>query len=492
MTGFTNLDALTQTQTPGSSSTPGWEDAAKRALDIAASALGLLALAPAFTLIAFVIRRDSPGPVFYQGWRLGKDDKPFLILKFRTMNETPESYNGPRVTAQDDERITSFGKWLRDSKINELPQLWNVLKGEMSLVGPRPEDPQLAEAWPPDVRAQVLSVRPGITSPASVLYRDEEEMLLSKTVMETYLGEILPSKLRLDQLYVHRRSLLLDLDVLLWTLLVLTPGLKHYKPPEESLFWGLLSRLGGRYVNWFVIDMLTTLTAFTVTGLAWRTFQPLEVGFFQAAFFAVVYSFIFSLAGAFSGSQRIVWRYASRRDALHLIPAILLAVLLASAVNYLLDLFPFGMILLAAALTFIGYTLARYRQRILAGILTGWLNVRDTRQNLRERVLIVGSGRAGQNAAKSFLNGNNARIFQVIGFVDAEMFNPGDRLQGLKVVGKRNEIPALVEHYDVGVIVYAMYEIPEDEDRAMMEICRKTRARIITWPNVTTPDEVQP
>ncbi|MGC1377701.1 MAG: sugar transferase [Anaerolineales bacterium] len=471
-----------------------WNDVIKRIIDIVASALGLLLLAPVFAFLAFVIKRDSPGPVFYRGPRMGKGDKPFLILKFRTMREDAASYSGPRLTAQDDERITPLGKWLRDTKLNELPQLWNVLKGEMSLVGPRPEDPELAAAWPPEVRAQVLSVRPGITSPASVLYRDEEELLLTESLMQTYLGDILPSKLRLDQLYVRRRSLLLDLDVLFWTFLVLIPGFKRRKPPEELLFWGLLSRLGGRYLNWFIIDTLTTLLAFTLAGLFWQAFNM------NAVVFVAINAVIFSVAGAFSGVQRIAWRYAAAEDALDLIPCTFVAGLVALGINYFRAFVPFGMILLASALAFVGYVFTRYRQRIVTGFLTRWFRSHDARQNLRERVLIIGSGETGQFAAWSFMNGNNARAFQVVGFVDDDMFKQDIRLRGVRVLGKRNEIPALVEKYDVDVIVYAIHNIPEAASEEILEICRGARARLLIWPDVlafirhgaTSPEHPQP
>ncbi len=484
MTYITDSDMLVNT--PRSHIRKGlfWNDVLKRAFDIIGSILGLVLLTPFFALIAIAIKRDSPGPVFYRGPRMGQDDKPFLILKFRTMRETPESYMGARITAQDDNRITALGKWLRDSKINELPQLWNVLKGEMSLVGPRPEDPELVAAWPQEARALVLSIRPGITSPASVLYRDEEELLLTETLMKTYLGEILPSKLRLDQLYVRRRSLLLDLDVLFWTFLVLIPGLKRRKPPEEFLFWGLLSRLGGRYLNWFMIDTLTTLIAFALTGIFWRVFEPLNIGLFQAILFVAVYSVIFSISGALNGVQRIAWRYASAEDALDLIPSTLLAVLVTLGINYFLALFPFGMILLASGLVFTGYVFTRYRQRIFTGFVARWLHLRDTRQNLRERVLIVGSGETGQFAAWSFMNGNNARAFQVVGFIDDDMFKQAVRLRGINVVGKRSQIPALVEKYDIGVIVYAIHNISQAASQEILEICKRTRARTLIWPDV--------
>ena len=223
----------------------------KRGMDIFSALLGLVVLSPVLLIIAIWIQRDSPGPVFYRGPRLGRGGKLFSILKFRTMYERPESYAGPRLTAQDDARITHLGRWLRDTKLNELPQLWNVLVGDMSLVGPRPEDPELAQAWPAEVRDEILRVRPGITSPASVLYRDEESMLATGQLMSSYLGAILPSKQRLDQLYVRRRSLLLDLDTLLWTSLVLVPKIGAAVPPENRVFLGPLSRLMRRHVSWF-------------------------------------------------------------------------------------------------------------------------------------------------------------------------------------------------------------------------------------------------
>ena len=168
---------------------------------------------------------------------MGKDQRPFKMLKFRTMYERPSSYEGPRVTCNGDERITPFGRWLRDTKINELPQLWNVLIGEMSLVGPRPEDVEIAKTWPDEVRKEILSVRPGVTSPASILYHAEEKLLSKSTVMEQYFSEILPDKLRLDQLYVRNNSFTADLDIIFWTLAIFIPRISKVTIPEGLLFF---------------------------------------------------------------------------------------------------------------------------------------------------------------------------------------------------------------------------------------------------------------
>ena len=163
---------------------------AKRAMDLLGAALGLLLLWPLFLAVALIIKRDSRGPVFFRGPRMGRGGRIFQILKFRTMNECAASYAGPKITAEGDERITSLGKWLRDTKLNELPQLWNVLVGEMSLVGPRPEDPEFAARWPEEARREILSVRPGITSPASISYHDEEKQLSPDNLMGDYLEKI--------------------------------------------------------------------------------------------------------------------------------------------------------------------------------------------------------------------------------------------------------------------------------------------------------------
>jgi lipopolysaccharide/colanic/teichoic acid biosynthesis glycosyltransferase len=253
-----------------------WRNSLKRAFDVIASLLGMIVLSPFFLPVAFLLRRESPGPIFYHGPRAGRGGKPFSILKFRTMHECPESYNGPRVTAKDDNRITPMGKWLRDTKLNELPQLWNVLIGDMSLVGPRPEDPEIAKTWPQEVQNEILSVRPGITSPASVLYRDEESLLPADGVMDVYFRDILPDKMRLDRLYVHNHSFMGDLDILFWTATSLLPRIARQRIPENKLFAGPLYRFVQRHVSWFVLDLVICMAAVTLSGIISRLSAPID------------------------------------------------------------------------------------------------------------------------------------------------------------------------------------------------------------------------
>jgi lipopolysaccharide/colanic/teichoic acid biosynthesis glycosyltransferase len=185
---------------------------AKRALDLLISILGLLVLSPLLLLLALWIKLDSPGPVLYRGKRVGREGQPFLMYKFRTMVAGAER-RGPAVTYRDDPRITSAGRFLRRTKLDELPQLLNVLRGEMSLVGPRPEDPKYVALYTPEQRL-VLSVKPGITGPTQLEYRDEASMLQGEGVDEEYVSRLMPEKLKLDLEYVRTRSLLLDLRIL--------------------------------------------------------------------------------------------------------------------------------------------------------------------------------------------------------------------------------------------------------------------------------------
>jgi lipopolysaccharide/colanic/teichoic acid biosynthesis glycosyltransferase len=461
-------------------------DLLKRAFDIVGAFLGIVFLLPLLIVVSIWINRDSPGPVFYRGKRAGKGGKLFQILKFRTMYEDPESYKGPRITAQDDPRITPLGRWLRDSKINELPQLWNVLKGEMSLVGPRPEDFDIASEWDGDVRKEILSVRPGITSPASVLYRNEETLLSGKEVMGVYLQGILPSKLRLDQLYVRHRSFLLDLDIIFWTFLVFLPRLGEYAPPEEYLFWGPLSRLFRRYVSWFVLDSLVTFAAIGVTGVFWRSFGPLDVGWPWAVRFALGFALLFSLTGAARGTYRITWEKTGGLDAIDLIPALGVATVASLLGNAILlpRPFPPALILMASALAYFGFVAVRYRSRLLGSLAARWLSIRRGAIQARERVLIVGGGEGGQFMSWLLHNSKTASAFHPIGFIDDDLYKQGTRIHGLNVIGKRDDIQRLVKENDVGIIIFAIHNIDEEERDSLLEICNKTSARVVVVPDI--------
>jgi lipopolysaccharide/colanic/teichoic acid biosynthesis glycosyltransferase len=189
----------------------------KRALDLFLSAIGLLVLSPLLVIIACCIKLSTPGPVLYRQIRIGQDGRQFQILKFRSM-VVDASKKGLGITVSGDRRVTRVGKFLRRYKFDELPQLWNVLCGDMSLVGPRPELPIYVAGYTPEQRF-VLSARPGITDPASLTYRHEEELLAGRhNPEEFYRSQLLPNKLALNSYYIQRISLKTDLRIILKTL----------------------------------------------------------------------------------------------------------------------------------------------------------------------------------------------------------------------------------------------------------------------------------
>ncbi len=190
----------------------------KRLMDIIISLAGLVVLSPVFAFAALLIRSDSEGPIFFKQERIGRNFRPFMIYKFRTMRAGAEK-EGALITVGSDARITRTGRLLRRYKIDELPQLLNVLKGEMSLVGPRPEVREYVELFRSEY-GKLLGVRPGITDPSSLRYSDEERLLASAADWrEDYTGRILPQKIALSMRYVEQHGVLTDFRLILQTIL---------------------------------------------------------------------------------------------------------------------------------------------------------------------------------------------------------------------------------------------------------------------------------
>lgn len=195
---------------------------AKRLFDVVIAALALLLLSPLLAAVALWVKLDSPGPVFFRQERVGRHGVPFRIHKFRTMRSGAA---GLAITVGDDPRITRCGAFLRHSRIDELPQLLDVLAGRMSLVGPRPEVPRYVAHYPPALRERVLAVRPGLTDPASIAGIDESARLAQAADPEReYVEVILPAKLALAAQYAESATLASDLAVLLRTVRRLALG----------------------------------------------------------------------------------------------------------------------------------------------------------------------------------------------------------------------------------------------------------------------------
>jgi lipopolysaccharide/colanic/teichoic acid biosynthesis glycosyltransferase len=195
--------------------TSRFDAAAKRTFDIVASLVMLLALLPLLLLLGLLVRLDSPGPAFFKVRRIGRHGRDLMMLKFRKMHDDAK---GIALTTHGDDRLTRIGAFLAKSKLDELPQLWHVLKGDMSLVGPRPETVDFV-AHHRDEYDEILSVRPGLVGFSQIAFLSEGRILNAHDPLEHYVSAILPQKVTLDLMYARRRTVLLDLKILSWSLI---------------------------------------------------------------------------------------------------------------------------------------------------------------------------------------------------------------------------------------------------------------------------------
>jgi lipopolysaccharide/colanic/teichoic acid biosynthesis glycosyltransferase len=196
----------------------------KRTFDVLSSSVFLVLFSIPYGILALLIKLDSDGPVHHKAQRAGQGGRLFTLFKFRTM-KVGAATAGPAITSSGDERVTRVGRILRKTKLDEIPQLWNVLKGEMSLIGPRPEDPRYVALYNNEQK-RILDVRPGLSSPASIQFRNEEEILQcsGRSVEEFYIQTVMPAKLKLDLKYLDNQSFTRDLEICFKTALAVFRG----------------------------------------------------------------------------------------------------------------------------------------------------------------------------------------------------------------------------------------------------------------------------
>jgi diguanylate cyclase (GGDEF)-like protein len=460
----------------------------KRIFDFFMALFGLIILSPLFLMISRLIKDDTPGPIFYWGPRVGKNGRIFKMLKFRTMYESPESYQGPRLTSQGDSRITPVGSWLRDTKINELPQLWNVLIGDMSLVGPRPEDPEIAKSWPEEGRSKIISIRPGITSPASILYHDEEKLLSQKGALNEYYKSILPEKIRLDLLYVHHHSFFSDLDNIFWTLFIFIPRWSKLEIRETRFFVGPFSRIANRYASWFLGDLIMSLGVIGGCVLIWRSQFPLNWGVKPIIFLGFLLAFLFSGVNYIVGLHRISWAQATAEDGVGLMFSSACVTILILGLNYLLSIYqwftlpplPTLMIIVIGLLTGISFIIIRYRLRLVSMFTNWWLSIRRNTLILGERVLVVGDGEAGQIATWLLGRPMYRTAFSVVGIInDSDPTKKGMRINGYWMLGGVKDIPRIIKRADVGVILSALPATAREANESIFDLCQLHNLRLI-------------
>jgi hypothetical protein len=394
---------------------------------------------------------------------------------------------GPRVTACDDPRITRLGHILRDTKLNEFPQFLNVLKGEMSLVGPRPEDPKYVALYTPEQR-RVLSVTPGITSVASILYRNEEEMMCQDTLEETYVNVIMPHKLGLDLEYVDHRSFLVDLDILLRTVLALPPLFARAAPDVEELLFGPVQSFVRRSLSWFSLDFMLGLLGISMASFVWQhAGTPVNAGRpwpYRMALTAGI-ALTFTLVNQAYGLHHSLWSYASGQEVVDILVATALSTVLSLIAGGIGFHLPPEWILLTGFFSFALFTAARYRTRLIRGARWRW---RDLRQKpldeARTRLLIVGTGGAGRLLAWWIQSQHYGRRYQIVGFVDGDLTRRGLRIRGLEILGGCRAIPALVARHKIDIIVVTVPDADTLDQQIILDICHSTPAQVEIIPDI--------
>ena len=451
----------------------------KRVFDFVAALIGLLLLSPIFLAIALAIKLDSRGPAFYRGQRLGKDGKLFRIFKFRTMVANASALGGG-LTHRGDPRVTRLGHFLRRTKIDELPQLLNVVKGEMSLVGPRPEDPRYLPYYSPRYR-QVLSIPPGITSIASIRYRNEELLLPPENWEKVYVGNVLPAKLDIELSYLATRSPGQDLLILLGTGFALLKDEAHFDALTRVVTrW---ERFVERYVSWVVIDtpliVLAYVLALGVRSITARIDLPL------ALLETLVVGAIYVITNQLFGIYHRFWRYASGQESVMLLASVTTATLVISLISLLMPTrtLPLGAIWLGGVFAFILLAAVRYRRNLLGGLRHAIEDYVGFASGEGARVLVIGAKDVGQIITYQLQN--HLHTYQVVAFVDDDRQTHGMRIHNVPVYGGRDGIPELVSRLHVDLILVAIPLTKTREPRELLALCRSTQAQIKVIPSLS-------
>ena len=418
----------------------------KRVMDVVLSALGLLVLWPVFLVIAILIKLEDGGPVLFRQLRVGRNCRSFLILKFRTMR-VDAMFHGPSITVRNDARVTAIGSILRKPKLDELPQLWNVLKGDMSFVGARPELPRYVDMFRAEY-TEILRLRPGITDLASIRYRDENNMLEQTGDPETeYIQRILPAKLKLSRDYVRKASWTYDLQLVFTTLACLFYPARAIERVVDVLspyrFWiGILVQA--------LAVSLAYLLAFEVR---FDGHVPAAEQSLLLRLLPVVLGLRLLWLNAFQLFHG-VWRYAGVRDFRNIALAVSCGSLSWWAVaHWLMGAPGFSRGVIAVdwllCITFLsGIRIARRLHRELRADATP-----------AKRVLLVGEEDNMARVARELLE-RPAHDCQVIGMLNGDLRRKGARIHGIPVLGTKSDLADIVRLMDPDEVLFAMPDAP--------------------------------
>jgi FlaA1/EpsC-like NDP-sugar epimerase/lipopolysaccharide/colanic/teichoic acid biosynthesis glycosyltransferase len=431
----------------------------KRAFDVCAAAVGLVVLSPLLAVIAALIKLDSSGPVIFGQVRVGKGFRPFRIQKFRTMVVDATGAGFPLTVGQD-ARVTRVGRVLRKFKLDELPQLVNVLVGDMSFVGPRPEVPRYVERLRSEF-SEVLVVRPGLTDLASLKYIDEAGVLaFSSNPEEEYQSNVLPEKLRLAKLYIRHMSFRLDLALIVQTLLRVLrlpavvcklPEIRTASSAAASSPWISLSSFVMKWRRPMIVALdvgLIVLANYVAFALRYDGEIPDDqFATFQHTLLALVV--IRGIAFALFGLNEGLWRYTSVWDLQNIVSAVLTSALVFYGwITWVMAIPSYPRAVFAIdAILLVGFVAGvRLPSRIFSEV---------TIFQRKKKVLVVGAGDTGERVVREMKNRSEFHC-QPIGFVDDRVGLLNQRIHGVRVLGTLGDLPKLVEELKPEMVVVAV------------------------------------
>jgi lipopolysaccharide/colanic/teichoic acid biosynthesis glycosyltransferase len=414
-----------------------------RVCDILAALVGLLFLGLMLPVVALLIKMESRGPVFYACKRVGKGGRLFKMYKFRTMHETTCPI-GHSVSPQGDPRVTDMGRWLRRTKVNEFPQFYNLLKGDMTLIGPRPEAPDLAEDYPPEAKA-IFAVKPGLIGPNQITGRNEEEWFPEDAdPRQFYLEHILPDKVAKDLEYLQDKTFFGDLKLIIRGIWATVAGAIARRHLTDNL--SQLLMLG--------LDIGCCLLSLTLAS--WLRF-----GFLMRQADLQVYQQLLPLAVICRlpvfyhfGFYRTLIRYFSLSDVRNIFDGVLFGSGLFVLVGYFsgIDIRSYGRSICLIDWLLLTTLLIGYRH--VAKAIHTRLYGTGTDGNPSRRAIIWGANSEGIWCHR-FLKEQTAPPYQVVGFIDSDPKKRNRRIDGLKVLGDHHHLEILTKLYRIQEVFVA-------------------------------------
>ena len=463
-----------------------WQRVVKRLLDIVVGVVALVLLLPVLALTAVAVAVDSTGPVIFGARRVGRQGREFTMWKFRTMARGADRV-GPAITGSFDFRITRVGAFLRRTKLDELPQLINVLAGQMSLVGPRPEAPKYVAQWTDEERV-VLAFRPGITGPTQVAYIDEEERLVGDpdAVYET---ELMHAKLAVDLDYVRNFTLRRDLGIMWRTLIgILSAGERRTNRPRRRYTLG--ERLASARLGPILLDaFLAAVAAAIAVGLRIdrnNIFAAVATYWVFVPLAAIVRPAGFLIAGAYLR----VWRYPTISDAALVVSSLAAGSLIMTILIFVVMQpwafpgsvgFPRSAIVIEFLISFVVLGGIRFASRIRQeGLEEGGA---PAMAGPPRPVLIYGAGDAGAVLARE-MRRNRALRLEAVAFLDDDPKKRGQQIYGIDVVGGAEDLPRVVTEREIAEVIVALPRIGGDRLRRLVALCEAVGVAVRTLPAV--------